>query len=158
MDRVVDVSGRVVSHFRLHSGRQFFFDLLELGAHVFDHVNGVGVRQNENAHEDGFLAGEAHFSVVIFGAEHDVRDVAQPDERAFVLFDDELFELISRVQIGVRGQVHLKQGAFGAPDGREKIVFGKSAPNIGRRNIQCGHALRFHPNAHRERTPSENVG
>ena len=45
---------------------------------------------------------------------------------SFVLADDELFELIGRMQIGVRGQVDLKQRTLGAADRGEKIVFAKA--------------------------------
>ena len=78
---VVDVSGGVVGHFGLHAGRQFFFDLLQLDADALDHVDGVRVRQNPDAHENSFLPGEPDFGVVIFGAKHNVGDVAEPNER-----------------------------------------------------------------------------
>ena len=68
------------------------------------------------------LAGEADLGVVIFRAEHDVGDVAQPDEGALVLPDDEILEILHRVQIGVRGQVDLNERAFGAAERGEKII------------------------------------
>ena len=76
VDRVIDVSGGVVGHFGLHAGRQFLLDLLEFNANSLDHIDGVRVRQNPDAHEDRFLPGEPHFGVVIFCAENDVGDVA----------------------------------------------------------------------------------
>ena len=97
VNRVVDVSSCVISNFGLHTARQFFFDLLKLSAHSLNHIDRVRIWQNVNAHEDRFLAGEAHFGVVILGAEHDVGDIADSNECAFVLFDYELFELFRRV-------------------------------------------------------------
>ena len=75
MHRVVDVGGGVVGHARLHSGREFVFDLLELDASALDHVNGVCVRQYSDTHEDGALLRIAHFGIVVLGAEHHVGDV-----------------------------------------------------------------------------------
>ena len=83
VDGVVDVSGGVVGDLRLHPGGQFLLDLLQLGPDALDHIDEVGIRQNPDAHENGFLAGEADLGVVILRAQHDVGDVAQPDERAF---------------------------------------------------------------------------
>ena len=122
VDGVVDVGGGVVGHLGRHAGRQFLLDLLQLGAHALDDVDRVRIGQDPDAHEDRFLPGEADFGVVIFRAENDVGDVAQPNECAFVLAHDELLELISGMQIGVRGQVHLKERTLGAADGGEIIV------------------------------------
>ena len=129
---VVDVSGGVVGHLRLHAGRQFLLDLLELDADALDHVDRVGVRQHPNAHEHRFLAGEPHLGVVIFRAEDDVGDIAQPNQRVLVLADHQLFELVGGVQIGVRGQIDLKKRTFGAADGSEKIVLGQSIAHLRR--------------------------
>ena len=57
-----------------------FWICVHLGAHALDHVERVGIRQNPDAHEHGAFAGETHFRVVIFRAEHHIRDVAQTDE------------------------------------------------------------------------------
>ena len=116
VDRVVDVRGRVVGNLSGHAGRKFLLDLFHLGAHAFDHVNRVRIRQNPDAHEHGPLAREPHFGVVIFRAENDVGDVAQPNEISFVLAHDEVLEVLSRVQIRVRSQIYLKQRTFRAPD------------------------------------------
>ena len=109
MNRVVDVSRRIVGDFSRKTRRQFAFDLLHFHAHTFDHVNRVGVRQHVNAHEHGLLSGEPHFGVIVFGAKNDVRDIPQPDESSLVLADDEFFEIIRRVQISVGSEVYLKQ-------------------------------------------------
>ena len=68
--------------------------------------------------------------VVIFRAENHVGDVAQPNECALVLADDELLEMLGRMQIGVRGQIDLKQRTFGAADRGEKIVSRKRVANF----------------------------
>ena len=49
-----------------------------------------------DAHEHGALAGEAHVLVVGLCAEDDVGDVLEANERAALLADDELLELVDR--------------------------------------------------------------
>ena len=102
MNRIADVRGRVVGDFTRQTGGQFAFDLLHLHAHALDHVNRVRVRQNVDPHEHRFLPGETHFGVVIFRAEHHIRDIAQSDQSPFVLAYDEFLEIVRSVQIGVR--------------------------------------------------------
>ena len=109
MDGIVDIGGGVVGHLGGHAGGEFLLDLVQFDAHAFDYVDRVCIRQNPNAHEDGLLAREPHFGVVIFGAKNNVGDISEPDECAFVLADHELLELLHRVQIRVRSQVHLQQ-------------------------------------------------
>ena len=158
MDGVVDVSGRVVGDFGFHTGGQFLLDLLHLRADALDHVERVRVWQNPDAHEHSLLAGEPDFGIVIFRAEHDVGDVADPDEVAFVLSNDELLEIVDRVQIGVRGQIDLKERAFGVADSREKIVSRQRVADLGGTDIQCRHPVGLHPDAHREGASAQNVG
>ncbi len=130
----------------------------DLNADALDDVDRVRVRQNEDAHENRFLAGEADFGVVVFGAENDIGDIAEPNECALVLLNHQLLELVGRVQVGVRGQVHLKERTLGAADGGQVIVPRKRSPDITRADVEGGHAFRFHPNAHGESASAENVG
>ena len=109
MNGVVDVSSRVVSDASGHAGRKFLLNLFHLCAHALDHVDRVRVRQNPDAHEDGFLAGETHLGVIIFRAQLDVGDIAQAHERSLVLAHDEFFEILGRVQIRVRRQIDLEE-------------------------------------------------
>ena len=50
-----------------------------------DHVERVGGRQHPDAHERRRLAVEADVLLVVLGAEHDVGDVAEPDDDAVLL-------------------------------------------------------------------------
>ena len=65
-----------------------------------DHVERVGGRQHPDAHERRRLAVEADVLLVVLRAEHDVGDLAEPDDDAVLLLDDELPELF-----GVRRSV-----------------------------------------------------
>ena len=103
------------------------------------------------------MSGEAHLGVVVFRAQNDVRDIAQPEERAFVLTDDELLELIRGVQIRVRGQIYLKQRTFGAANRGQVIVSRKGIPDIGRADIQRRHPFRLHPDTHGESAAAKDV-
>ena len=158
MDGVVDISSRVVGHLRRHPGREFLFDLFQFHPHALDDVHRICIWQDPNAHEDGLLPRKANLGVVVFCPEDNVSDVAQSDECALVLPDHELFELFCRMQIGIRSEIDLKQRSFGAADGGEIIISRKRVSDIGRANVQCGHAFRFHPNAHSKGSPPENIG
>ena len=54
-------------------------------AHALDHVERVGGRQHPDAHERRGLAVEADVLLVVLGAEHDVGDLAEPDDDAVLL-------------------------------------------------------------------------
>ena len=109
MNRVVDVGSSVVSDLSSHPGGQLAPDLLHLRAHPLDDIDGVCIRKNPNPHEHGFLSGESDLGIVIFRAEHHVGYVPEPDQRAFVLTYNELFKIVCRMQVGVRGEIYLKQ-------------------------------------------------
>ena len=53
----------------------------------------------------------------------------------FLLANDEFFEIIHRVQVGVRGQIDLKQRTFGAADGREKIISRQRVADLRRADV-----------------------
>ena len=68
------------------------------------------------------LPGEAHFLIVGVGAEHHLGDVLEAHQRAVLLTDHELLELVHRVQIGGGGEVLLKELPLGLPDRRQVVV------------------------------------
>ena len=103
MNRVVNVGRGVIGHLRCHAFGQLLLNLLKLDTYALDHVERVGVWQHPNAHENSLLSGESHFGVVVFRAEHDVSNVAQPNERVLVLANNQLLELVRRVQVRVGG-------------------------------------------------------
>ena len=78
--------------------------------------------------------------VVVLGAEHDVGDLAEPDDDAVLLLDDELPELLRRAQVGV--------GDRGSPT--------PSSPWCGRapRGSCCAPARRAAPTARCRAPPS----
>ena len=70
----------------LHAGRQFASGSASISARTrLIDVDRVRVRQDEDAHEHRALPGEAHLGVVVLRAQHHVRDVPQPNERAVLL-------------------------------------------------------------------------
>src|SRR5207244_11536208 len=64
---------------------------------------------------------------------------------SFLLANDQFFEIIHRVQVGVRGQVDLKQRAFRVADGREKIISRKHVAHLGWTDVERRHSVRLHP-------------
>ena len=65
---------------------------IDLGVDAPDHVQRAGVGQHPDAHEHGLLAREADVLIVFVGAQHHVRHVFQPDQRAVLLADHQLLE------------------------------------------------------------------
>ena len=73
------------------------------------------------------LAVEADVLVIVLGAQHDVGNVAEPDDDAVLLFHDELTELLRRAQVGVGDQVHRHHGPLRPPERRKIVVPGQRA-------------------------------
>ena len=65
-------------------------------AHLADHVERVRRRQHPDAHERRRLAVEADVLFVVLRAQHDVGDLAEPDDGAVLLLHDELPEFFGR--------------------------------------------------------------
>jgi len=95
---------------------------LILLTHPADHVERVGVRKHPDAHERRRLSVEADIVLVAFSAEHHVGDLAEPDDDAVLLLNDELAKLFRRAQIGVGDQIHRHHSAFRPPERRQVIV------------------------------------
>ena len=94
MNGVINVFRRVVGDVAVEADGQFLDDGIHFLPHALDDVERVGVRQNPDAHEYRAFAAEAHFAVVIFRAERDIRDIAQPHELIAALAHDEIFEFL----------------------------------------------------------------
>ena len=94
VDRGVDVFRAVVGDAALKTGGKFLLNLHQLSPDPLDDVDRIGIRQNENAHENSALAGEPDLRVVILGAEYHICDVAQPDEDVVFLPHDKILEIL----------------------------------------------------------------
>ena len=158
VDRVLDVCGRVVGDARLHAGRHLRLDAGDFRADAPDDVERVGGGQHPDAHEDRRLTVEADVLLVVLRAEHDVGDVAEPDDDAVLLLDDELAELLRRAQVGVGDEVHRHHRSLGAPERREVVVARQRLPQHRGRNAVRRHPVRLEPDAHGEGTVAEDVG
>src|SRR5205823_10048668 len=97
VDRVVDVSCRVIRDLPGHASRQFLLNLLHFRANAFDYVHRVRIWQHPYAHEHRFLPRKANFGIVIFGTEDDVRNIAEPDEIPFIFTHDEFLKVVRRL-------------------------------------------------------------
>ena len=102
----------------------------------------VGVGQDPHPHEDGAVAGEADVLVVRVGAEDDVGDVLQADERVADAADDELLEFAQRLEIGGGRQVDLNQLPFGLPHRGEVVVRGQRRAHLRGAHVERRHAGR----------------
>src|SRR5262249_36632040 len=96
--------------------------------------------------------------VVVVGAENDVGDVLEADERAPLLLDDELLEFVDRVEIGRRGEVRLDELVLGLADCGQVVVGGERLSYLRWAYVERRYAVRFEPGADRERAASQDVG
>ena len=159
VDRVVDVGGRVIGDAWPACRPAGPSGSTSISSRDrVDDIERVGVRQDEDAHEDRGLAGEADFGVVVLGAQLDVGDVAQAHDRVVLLADDEVLELLDRAQIGVGRQVDLDQGALGVADGGQVVVRGERRADLRRADVERRQPVGLEPDAHREGAAAEDVG
>ena len=89
------------------------------------------------------VSGEAHLGVIIFRAKDHIREIAESNERPFLLADDEVLEIFHGVQVGVGGQVHLHKGALGPAGGGEVVILRQRGPHLRGADIERRHLLRF---------------
>ena len=153
---VADVFGRIVTDAGLEAVRKIFFDRLQFGAGSLDDVDGIRLRQWEDAHEHRRLTRIAHLRVVVFGPEHHIGDVFEPNRGVAALPDDEALELGGRVQIGVGREIHLHIGPLGRPDCRQIIIGSQGGANLRRTDIERRHALGLQPDPHGKRACAED--
>ena len=158
IDRVADVDRGIVADAALQAGRQVAVDFLQFGPHPGEHIQGIGIGQHPDPHEDGFLAGETYFGIIVLRAEHHVGHVLEPHDRSVTLADDQLFELFCRVEVGVGGQIDRDQRAFGLANGREIVVAGQGLADLRRTDIERGHPVGLEPDAHGKDAPAEDFG
>ncbi len=71
---------------------------------------------------------------------------------------DEFLEIVGRVQVGVRGEIDLKERTLRAADRGKIVVSSQGAAHIGGADVQRRHAIRFHPDAHGKCAAAEDVG
>jgi len=156
--RIGDVAGRVVGDARLEAGGEVALDPRHLPAHQLDHVQGVGVGQGPDPHEDRGLSGEAHLGVVVLGPQHHVGDLAQPHDAGAGAFQRQFAELLHGAQVGVGCQVDLDVTPLAAPKRRDEVVCRQGLAHLGGGDVERGHALRLEPDAHREGARPQDLG
>ena len=158
VDRVLDVSRRIVRNADLHPGRQFCLDAGNSRANLLDDFQRVGCRQDPDSHEGRGLAVEADFRVIVLGAEHDVSDVAESHDYAVVVLHHQLLEFFGGPQIGVGYQIDRHHRTLGGPERREIVVVRQSVVDSGGRNAERRHLVRLQPDPHRESAIAEDIG
>ncbi len=155
-DGIGDVFGRVIADGHVEARRHVALDGVELLAHAFDDIDGIGVRQRKDAHEHRGLAGITHRGVIVLRAQNDVRDILQAHDGVVALVDHQPLEILDRVQVGIGGQVDLDQRPLGVADGGEEIVVGERLAHLGGTDVQCRHLVGLEPDAHRESARTED--
>jgi len=89
------------------------------------------------------LAGEGDGRVIVFSAEHHVRDVAEPNHGAALLADHEVLELVDRAQIRVCREVDLHERALGLAHGGQVVVVGERLPHLHRAHVERRQPVRL---------------
>ena len=82
----------------------------------------VGGGQNENTHECRGVSGETHIGVIVLGAEVDIGDIPDSHDRPVLLFDHQLLEFFSGLQIRIGDQAGGHHGTFGLTHSGKVVV------------------------------------
>ncbi len=90
---------------------------LHLLANALDDVEGVGIGQGPDTHEDRRLTRKPYFLSIVLCSQHDIGDVCQAHKGAVLLADHQLSEFFDRLQVGVGGKVDLDQGTLSLAEG-----------------------------------------
>ena len=133
-------------------------DLRKRLAHICDDGQRVGRGRGIDADEHGLRSIEYRGGIRVLGAELDIGDLPQTDER---VAPGQHHEPAERVRIAERGlgvDIRLDEVAFDLPRRRGEIVVGQSLADIERRHPERGHAVGIKPDAHREHLAAEHLG
>ena len=158
MDGVGDIIGGVIGDMGLHTAGQLFLDGFHLRPHPFDHVDGVGVGQRPDPHEDCRFSGEMHLGAIVLGPEDHLAHIFQADDGPVFFPDDQLFEFTRRAQVGIGRQVDLDQRSLGLAHGGQEVVGGQGLPDHGRTDIVGCHPLGIQPDTHGKGPATQDIG
>src|SRR5207244_9526688 len=122
--------GGVVDDLALQALRQLRLDVGEYVAHARYHFEQIRRGRNLDPDINGLLAVEAHLRLVVLGAKRHVGDVVQPDDRAALLLDDEVLELLDGANVRRRGEVYLDHLALGRTHRRQALVGGERRAHV----------------------------
>ena len=122
-----------------------------------DHVERVRRGEHPDAHERRTLSVEPDIVFVVLGAEHDVSNLAKPDNRSLLFLHHQLTELFGCSEVRIRDEVHGNHRALGLAERRQVVVALERVADGGRRDPERSHLVRLQPHPHRERTVAENI-
>ncbi len=128
VDRAVHEIRRIVDHRRLETLRQLRLDFGQRVVHSLDDRQEIGGRRDLDTDIDRVLAVEGDAGVVSIGAERHVGDVLQPDIGAVRLLDDQVAELVERMEIGRRVEIYLHHLALGRAKSGDVVIRRASPP------------------------------
>ena len=153
-----DVVGGIIGDAGLEPDRQVPLDGRHLRLYPFDDVDGIGVGERPDPDPDRGLAGIADVGIVVFGPQHHVGDVADPDDGPVLLAHHQPLELLDRAQVRVGGQVDLDECPLAPADGGKEVVGGQGLAYLGGADVLGRHPIGLEPDAHGERAGAEDVG
>ncbi len=154
-DRLVNILDRLGDEHRLVVGDPHLHAVGQRGGdarqHLLDflrHVERIGGGLLDHAKRDGRLAVEADDAALIQRAELGMADIGEPHEIAVGLLDDEIVELLGRleVRLGQHGELALQ--AFDAARRHLDILAPERRLDVLRRQLVGGEPFGIEPDAH----------
>ena len=137
---------------------KFSLNVRERDAHPLNHIQSVGGGQHEDAHKRGHASGKAHVRIIVLGAKLNIGDIPETHDRPVLLLDHQLLEFFGGLQIRISDQVDGHHGPFGLTHARQVVIVLQGILDVGRRNVQGRHPVRFHPDPHGKSPGAENLG
>ena len=113
IDGAVDKFGRVINNLAFDALWQLRLNAGKNIPHSAYHFQQVGAGRNLKSDINGLVAVEGNAGFVIVRAQRDFRNILEPDNRAVLLFDNQIFKFSDRMQAGRCRQVDLYGLAFG---------------------------------------------
>ena len=122
LDRFLDEHRAVIADIDRHAVRQRALDLRQDRAHLPRDIERIGCRLLHDAERNGIIAIIAGEHTLAMGRELRMSHIPQAHGIAVGLLDDEIVELLDRLQIGPRQHRELAVSAFHEPAGNVHIL------------------------------------
>ena len=147
--RFADEDGFVVGDLGDHAFRQRGEDAGHRRLHLVGDVERVGGRLLHHAERDRRLAVEADDAALVQRAKLGMADIREAYEVALHVLEDEIVELLRRLEIGLGEHGEFALHALDAAGGHIDVLPAKRVLDVLRGEVVGGEALGIEPDAHR---------
>ncbi len=149
LHRLPDEDRFVVGDLNLHAFGQRSEDARKRGGDFIGHVERVRGRLLHHPKGDGRQPVGADDAALVEGPELGMADVGEADEIALGVLQDQIVELLRRLEIGLREHRELARHAFDAAGRDVDILPPERVLDVLRREVVGGEPLGIEPDAHR---------